>query len=96
MQKNHIEKYMRDKLDNAILKQSLRDLASKNIKLRRNAKSFFMSDSFQEFCARNKFAKADEIKKGVDLVLTYPLISRKTVVNQIAKLLDTRLSKVTK
>jgi hypothetical protein len=87
------DKYMRDKLDNAILKQSLRDLASKDIKLRKNAKSFLMSESFKDFCARNKFAKANEIQRGVELVLTYPLISRKLVVNQIARLLDTRLSK---
>ena len=53
-----------------------------------------MSESFQLFCAKNKLARAEEIKKGVELVLTYPLISRKSIVNQIAKLLDTRLSQV--
>ena len=94
MQKDHINNFMEEKLSNAILKQSLRDLASKDIKLRRKAKSFFMSESFQLFCARNKLARAEEIKKGVELVLTYPLISRKSIVNQIAKLLDTRLSQV--
>ena len=47
-----------------------------------------MSDSFDDFCKTNNFEKSDIIKKGVEMILEYPLISRKVLVNQVAKLLD--------
>ncbi len=87
-QQKTIDNFMRDKLHTAILKQSIRDLASKDIKLRNNAKKFFMSNSFDDFCKTNNFEKSDTIKKGVEMILEYPLISRKVLVNQVAKLLD--------
>ena len=87
-QQKRIDDYMKDKLHTAILKQSIRDLASKDTKLRNNAKKFFMSNSFDDFCKTNNFEKSEIIRKGVKMILEYPLISRKLVVNQIARLLD--------
>jgi len=90
MQENikQIDKVMRDKLDNAILKQSIRDLASKDSKLRDKAVLFFTTESFDDFCSRNKFKDSDKIKQGVKSILSYPLLSRKLVVEQICRLLD--------
>jgi|TARA_R110002012_G_scaffold76766_6_gene194112 hypothetical protein len=90
MQENlkQIDKVMRDKLDNAILKQSIRDLASKDSKLRDKAVLFFTTESFDDFCSRNKFKDGDKIKQGIKSILSYPLLSRKLVVEQICRLLD--------
>tara|TARA_R110001592_G_scaffold315540_1_gene591596 strand:+ start:1343 stop:1627 length:285 start_codon:yes stop_codon:yes gene_type:complete len=83
-----IDQVMRDKLDNAILKQSIRDLASKDSKLRDRATLFFTTESFDDFCSRNKFEDASKIKQGVKSILSYPLLSRKLVVEQICRILD--------
>jgi len=91
MQENNmkrIDKVMRDKLDNAILKQSIRDLASKDSKKRDNATLFFTTDDFDKFCERNNFKDIKKVKNGITSILSYPLVSRKLIVEQICRLLD--------
>jgi site-specific recombinase XerD len=86
-----IDQVMIDKLDTAILKQSIRDLASKDSKLRDKAILFFSTESFDDFCTRNKFKDANKIKEGISSVLSYPLLSRKLIVEQICRLLDSSI-----
>ena len=75
------------KLDNAILKQAIRDIASKHIDYREDAKKFFLQESFDEIC-KSKKIKPDEIRSGVAILLSYPLLSRKKMADKISRMLD--------
>tara|TARA_R100001377_G_scaffold69474_1_gene44818 strand:- start:84 stop:332 length:249 start_codon:yes stop_codon:yes gene_type:complete len=75
------------KLENAILKQAIRDLASKHIDYREDAKKFFSQESFDEIC-KSKKIKPDEIRSGVAILLSYPLLSRKKMADKISRMLD--------
>jgi len=81
-------KVILDRLDNAILKQAIRDLASKKKKIYTESKSFFFSKSFEDFCERNNFHDTEVIRRGVTLLDDFPLISRKRMVEEIARMLD--------
>lgn len=75
------------KLDSLIVKQAVRDVASKNLETSLKAVSYFKSNDFSELCNRNKIdmkAVAESVKEMVN----YPLISRKKLANDIAKLID--------
>ena len=76
------------KLENAILKQAIRDLASKHIDYREDAKKFFYEEeSFNEICKRKRI-KPEEIRNGVAILLSYPLLSRKKMADKISRMLD--------
>lgn len=79
---------MSKKLDNAILKQAIRDIASKDFDHREDAKNFFnCEESFVEICERKKI-KPEEIRNGVAILLSYPLLSRKKMADKISRMLD--------
>ena len=75
------------KLDMAILKQAIRDLASKDSKLEDGSLSYFTTKSFFMLCQRNTI-DVDSIVSSIKELKKYPLISRKKLANQIAKLID--------
>jgi len=75
------------KLENAILKQAIRDLASKHIEYQEDAKKFFSEESFDQIC-KSKNIKPDEIRNGVAILLSYPLLSRKKMADKISRMLD--------
>ena len=88
------EKKSYKKMDIAILKQTIRDLASKEMKTRIEAKILpdrtikkFKSSSFFRLCDRLNL-NASDIKNSLDTLMDYPLISRKALSEEIARFID--------
>ena len=79
-------------LDYAILKQAIRDVASKEKTTCDKAISYFNSKDFKNLCARNNL-NTKELAKSIKELLDYPLLSRKKLVNQIANIIDKSLIK---
>ena len=76
-------------LDFMILKQAVRDCASKDQKLVKDSTDWFSSEDFKELCIRNEIDDS-LIIFGIKELLRYPLISRKKYVNKIANIIDKR------
>jgi hypothetical protein len=75
------------KIDSLIIKQAVRDIASKDQDRSLEALTYFKSKDFVVLCERNKI-DSDKIKDSVDNIVQYPIISRKKISNEIAKLID--------
>lgn len=75
------------KLDAVILKQAVRDVASKNPDISDKAIIYFYSDDFLELCQRNNM-DGQSIMRSVKDLSKYPIISRKKIANRIAKIID--------
>ena len=74
------------KIDSLIIKQAVRDIASKDQDRSLEALTYFKSKDFVVLCERNKI-DSGKIKESVDNIVQY-LISRKKISNEIAKLID--------
>lgn len=75
------------KLDSLVLKQAVRDLASKDVDLSNQAEDFFYSDDFKKLCDRlNIDIKA--MQKSIKDLVEYPVISKKKIANDIARMID--------
>jgi hypothetical protein len=75
------------KLDSLVLKQAVRDLASKDVDLSNQAEDFFYSDDFKKLCHRlNIDIKA--MQKSIRDLVEYPVISKKKIANDIARMID--------
>lgn len=75
------------KLDSLVLKQAVRDLASKDVDLSNQAEDFFYSDDFKKLCVRlNIDIKA--MQKSIRDLVEYPIISKKKIANDIARMID--------
>tara|TARA_B100000963_G_C22431555_1_gene582404 strand:- start:298 stop:582 length:285 start_codon:yes stop_codon:yes gene_type:complete len=81
------EKKSYKKMDIAILKQTIRDLASKEMKTRIEANKFIQSNSFYRLCERLNLNTPD-IKNSLHTLMDYPLISRKALSEEIARFID--------
>ena len=77
------------KLDFLVVKQAIRDVASKDEKLSNQALSYFISDDFKILCFRNKI-NLETVHKSIKELNQYPLLSRKKLANDIAKVIDNR------
>jgi len=77
------------KLDFLVVKQAIRDVASKDEKLSNQALSYFISDDFKSLCFRNKI-NLETVQKSIKELNQYPLLSRKKLANDIAKVIDNR------
>jgi|TARA_R110000744_G_scaffold328087_2_gene433788 hypothetical protein len=77
------------KLDFLVVKQAIRDVASKDEKLSNQALSYFISDDFKSLCFRNKI-NLETVHKSIKELNQYPLLSRKKLANDIAKVIDNR------
>jgi len=75
------------KLDFLVVKQAIRDVASKDEKLSNQALSYFISDDFKSLCFRNKI-NLETVQKSIKELNQYPLLSRKKLANDIAKVID--------
>ena len=76
------------KIDSLIIKQAVRDIASKDQDRSLEALTYFKSKKTLLFlCERNKI-DSGKIKESVDNIVQYPIISRKKISNEIAKLID--------
>ena len=77
------------KLDFLVVKQAIRDVASKDENLSNQALSYFISDDFKSLCFRNKI-NLETVHKSIKELNQYPLLSRKKLANDIAKVIDNR------
>jgi len=77
------------RLDFLVMKQAIRDVASKDEKLSNQALSYFISDDFKSLCSRNKI-NLETVQKSIKELNQYPLLSRKKLANDIAKVIDNR------
>ncbi len=74
-------------IDCMILKQAIRDLASKNTDLSESASKFFKSSSYENLCASLHIDKS-VMDESIRELETYPVISKKKLGNKMARLLD--------
>ncbi len=75
------------KLDSLIVKQAVRDIASKDVNISTKALSYFISKDFYDLCQRNNM-DADMILMSIKELNKYPLLSRKKMSNDIARVID--------
>tara|TARA_A100001515_G_C4578850_1_gene212336 strand:+ start:352 stop:618 length:267 start_codon:yes stop_codon:yes gene_type:complete len=81
------------KLDQKILQQAIRDIASKNPKTSTEALRYFTSDDFKKLCERNSI-NFDQVIVAIKQLNTYPIISKKKLANQISRLIEESFSLV--
>lgn len=82
-----------NKLDQKILQQAVRDIASKNPKTSTEALRYFTSDDFKKLCKRNSIDFVQVIV-AIKQLNTYPIISKKKLANQISRLIEESFSLV--
>ena len=75
------------KLDSLIVKQAIRDVASKDVQTSQKALSYFISNDFKNLCQRNNF-DVDKMILSIKELNEYPLLSKKKLSNDIAKVLE--------
>lgn len=78
---------MKKDLNRGILKQAIRDLASKDPITSDSAITFFKSKEYQDLCDKIGINKS-LVDGSVKELIQYPLVSRKKLANQMAKMLD--------
>jgi DNA-directed RNA polymerase subunit F len=74
-------------LDGLVVKQAVRDIASKKPDLSDKALLYFYSRDFSNLCKRNKI-DGNAITQSVKELVDFPIISRKKIANDIAKVID--------
>ncbi len=74
-------------LDGLVVKQAVRDVASKNPDLSNEAILYFHSKDFSDLCSRNMI-DPKSIVQSIKNLSEYPIISRKQIANDIASLID--------
>ena len=80
-------KLLMKKIDSLIVKQAVRDVASKNQKLSKQAVLYFHSKDFLDLCSRNKI-DSNAITRSIKELVSFPMISKKKIANDIAKIID--------
>ena len=74
-------------LDGLVVKQAIRDIASKNPKTSNEAKLYFESEDFTSLCKRNELV-ADVFVNAVRELNDYPVLSKKKLAEDICSLID--------
>tara|TARA_R110000822_G_scaffold64134_1_gene157649 strand:- start:3045 stop:3326 length:282 start_codon:yes stop_codon:yes gene_type:complete len=74
-------------LDGLVVKQAVRDIASKDPKTSREALLYFISDNFSNLCQRNDIA-SDGIVNAVKELNDYPVLSKKRLAEDVCNLVD--------
>ena len=75
------------KLDGLVVKQAVRDVASKNPDLSDEALIYFNSQDFLDLCKRNKI-DGSAISHSIKELVDFPIISWKKIANDIARVID--------
>ena len=63
------------KIDSLIVKQAVRDVASKNQKLSKQAVLYFHSKDFLDLCSRNRI-DSNAINRSIKELVSFPMISK--------------------
>ena len=88
LQTDHIDSDTDQKtLDGLVVKQAVRDVASKHPKLSNEALLYFMSDDFSNLCNRNDI-KSDGIVEAIKELNTYPVLSKKRLAEDVCDMVD--------
>jgi hypothetical protein len=74
-------------LDGLVVKQAVRDIASKDPKTSREALLYFVSNDFSNLCQRNDIA-SDGIVNAVKELNDYPVLSKKRLAEDVCNLVD--------
>ena len=74
-------------LDGLIVKQAVRDIASKDPKTSNEALLYFVSDDFSNLCQRNDIL-SDGIVNAVKELNSYPVLSKKRLAEDVCNLVD--------
>ena len=74
-------------LDGLVVKQAVRDIASKDPKTSREALLYFISDDFSNLCQRNDIV-SDGIVNAVKELNDYPVLSKKRLAEDVCNLVD--------
>jgi hypothetical protein len=74
-------------LDGLVVKQAVRDIASKDPRTSKEALLYFISDDFSNLCQRNDIA-SDGIVDAVKELNEYPVLSKKRLAEDVCNLVD--------
>jgi len=74
-------------LDGLVVKQAVRDIASKDPKTSKEALLYFISDDFSNLCQRNDIL-SDGIVNAVKELNDYPVLSKKRLAEDVCNLVD--------
>ena len=74
-------------IDSLVVKQAVRDVASKKPDLSNKALLYFHSKDFLNLCSRNQI-DGKAISRSIMELVKFPLISRKKIANDIARVID--------
>jgi len=74
-------------LDGLVVKQAVRDIASKDPKTSNEALLYFVSDDFSNLCQRNDIL-SDGIVNAVKELNSYPVLSKKRLAEDVCNLVD--------
>lgn len=74
-------------LDGLVVKQAVRDIASKDPKTSREALLYFVSNDFSNLCQRNDIL-SDGIVNAVKELNDYPVLSKKRLAEDVCNLVD--------
>jgi len=74
-------------LDGLVVKQAVRDIASKDPKTSKEALLYFVSNDFSNLCQRNDIL-SDGIVNAVKELNEYPVLSKKRLAEDVCNLVD--------
>ena len=74
-------------LDGLVVKQAVRDIASKDPKTSKQALLYFVSNDFSNLCQRNDIL-SDGIVNAVKELNDYPVLSKKRLAEDVCNLVD--------
>jgi|TARA_R100001510_G_C7479196_1_gene91939 predicted phosphohydrolase len=75
------------KLNTAILKQTVRDLASKDIDISVDSKKFILSKEFDSLC-KSLDLDTKKTTESLQALSAYPIVSRKFLAEEITKIIN--------
>jgi len=74
-------------LDGLVVKQAVRDIASKDPNTSKQALLYFVSNDFSNLCQRNDIL-SDGIVNAVKELNDYPILSKKRLAEDVCNLVD--------
>lgn len=74
-------------LDGLVVKQAVRDIASKDSNTSKQALLYFVSNDFSNLCQRNDIL-SDGIVNAVKELNDYPILSKKRLAEDVCNLVD--------
>jgi|TARA_R100000152_G_C6769253_1_gene195026 hypothetical protein len=79
-------------LSASILKQAVRDIASKDSDLSQEAIEYFNTKDFDSLC-KSLDIQSDKVRESVHKLFQYPLLSRKKIADRLTRIIDSQIVK---